>query len=101
MNSSSAAIGILGDGQLAMMLGESAHRRSIPFIGFGKDPDSSFAKRFPDQFKTDFSPCKSFTLENEFLSSAELSAIETKTHTPVCPKPTDYHHFENKIAQRR
>lgn len=100
MNSSRSAIGILGDGQLAMMLGESAHRRSIPFIGFGKDRDSSFAKRFPDQFSIDLQQCKSFTLENEFFASSELAEIGAKTQTPICPKPEDYRHFENKVAQR-
>ncbi|MBS1959249.1 MAG: ATP-grasp domain-containing protein [Bdellovibrionales bacterium] len=101
MISSSTSIGILGDGQLAMMLGESAERRKIPFIGFGKDKDSSFARRFPKNFELEIKgQCKSFTLENEFFSSEALAAFQARWHTPICPKPQDYKHFENKIAQR-
>jgi 5-(carboxyamino)imidazole ribonucleotide synthase len=106
MSASGSAIGILGDGQLAMMLGESAQRRDIPFVAFGKDRDSSFARRFPDQFSTALDAtsrgqCKSLTLENEFFSATELESFERELVAPVCPKPADYRHFENKIAQRR
>lgn len=106
MNASGTAIGILGDGQLAMMLGESAQRRDIPFIAFGKDRDSSFARRFPDHFSTALDAtsrgqCKSLTLENEFFSAEELESFERELDAPVCPRPADYRHFQNKIAQRR
>lgn len=102
MSVSGSAIGILGDGQLAMMLGESAQRRHIPFVAFGKDPQSSFARRFPEQFRTEVQgPLKSLTLENEFHSVEELETLERRTGTSICPAPEHYRHFENKIAQRR
>ena len=111
MKKTAAPLGFLGDGQLALMLGESAEAQGFDFLGFGEDRHSSFARRFPKQFVhgknndstaiIDFTKrCSVITLENEFFSSAFLHTIETESGTPLIPSSSDYRHFENKVAQR-
>jgi 5-(carboxyamino)imidazole ribonucleotide synthase len=101
MSLSHHTIGILGDGQLAMMLGEAAHKRRIPFVALSQDANSSFARRFPNQWlKSLPSQLKAITLENEFLSVAQLAQVELETTTPITPGPRSFSYFENKIAQR-
>jgi 5-(carboxyamino)imidazole ribonucleotide synthase len=112
MTNSAAPIGILGDGQLALMLGESARSHHLPFLSFGESTDSSFARAFSENFilgdtrqiETLISfakQCSVVTLENEFLSAATLEEIERRSGTRVIPSPKSYRHFETKIAQRR
>ncbi len=111
MKKIAAPIGILGEGQLALMLGESAHAQDVDFLGFGEDRDSSFARKFPNHFVQgrandataliEFAKqCSVLTLENEFLSADLLEEIEKRSGTPIVPRSSDYRHFENKFAQR-
>jgi 5-(carboxyamino)imidazole ribonucleotide synthase len=107
-----APIGILGDGQLALMLGEAATTQGIDFLGFGLDAHSSFAARFPERFvcgevtnKSQFNEfarsCSALTLENEFIPAELLKNVETETQCRVVPSPSSYQHFASKISQRQ
>lgn len=111
MKPSTAPLGILGDGQLALMLGESAHAQGLPFLAFSDNPDSSFARAFPEHFilgnaknqddLTSFAlQCSAITLENEFLSAETLTLVEEDSGTRIIPSPRSYKHFETKLAQR-
>ena len=111
MTQASAPLGILGDGQLALMLGEAAERHGIPFLAFGESLDSSFARAFPKQIVIGDSErtrdlisfakqCSVVTLENEFFPAHILEAIERESGTPVIPDSKSYRHFETKLAQR-
>jgi 5-(carboxyamino)imidazole ribonucleotide synthase len=105
-------IGILGDGQLALLLAESAKARGLSILGYGEDPNSSFARAFPSQFvlgtKKDATAlhafaqqCSVLTLENEFYSSESIKKIESEAGVRVIPDSKSYQHFENKIAQHQ
>jgi len=106
-----APLGILGDGQLALMLGEAAFSQGFDFLAFGDNKDSSFARAFPDRFiqgnpkstheLIDFArKCGTLILENEFFESAALESIENESHTPIIPSPMSYRNFETKLVQR-
>lgn len=110
-NSEAPIIGILGDGQLALMLGESARSQGVNFLAFGENINSSFANSFPDNFILGnlhnhseviaFAKlCSVITLENEFLPSELLKIIESETGTLVIPDSSSYQNFESKISQR-
>lgn len=104
-------IGILGDGQLALMLGESAQSLGVPFLIYGESKSSSCARRFPEamvygentlEALAAFAErCEVLTLENEFLSADLLAEISTKSKTPIVPDPESYAYFDHKISQRR
>ncbi len=111
MSKTAAPLGILGDGQLALMLAESATRQGFDFLSYGDDPTSSFASRFPENFVQgsrddlnklrDFAGrCSVITLENEFYPVKSLEIIENDTGIPVVPNPASYRFFESKLAQR-
>ncbi len=104
-------IGILGDGQLALMLGEAAESQGIDFLGFGADPDSSFAVRYPNRFTqgslTDRTAlnefarrCSVLTLENEFIPEPLLRSVVADAGVPIVPDPDSYRYFQDKISQR-
>lgn len=104
-------IGILGDGQLALMIGEAAESRGIPFLVLGSSRESSAARRFPDHFVLaaptdpdmiiDFAKrCRALTLENEFFGADFLREVESRSGTPVFPALATYAHFDSKRAQR-
>lgn len=108
MGATESTIGILGDGQLAMMLGEAAERRRIPFKALGQDSNSSFARRFPNHWlpfsEFDSSANTSWsclTLENEFHTVEELQKMEQVARSRMIPSPRDFSFFQNKISQRR
>jgi 5-(carboxyamino)imidazole ribonucleotide synthase len=111
MTKSAAPIGILGDGQLALMLGESAREQNIPFLAFGDNAESSFAREFPESFILGDArqtsalvafakQCSVVTLENEFFEAHVLDQVSRESLTPMIPSPASYAHFETKIAQR-
>ena len=112
MKKTAAPLGIIGDGQLALLLGEAARAQDVDFLAFGADLDSPFARTFPTQYVfdqqgdtsslTDFAKrCSVLTLENEFNSAETLVEVEKQSGTEIVPSPESYAHFENKIAQRR
>ena len=104
-------IGILGDGQLALMLGEAAFAQGIDFLGFGLDAHSSFSARFPQQFVLGDSrnssqltffarSCGALTLENEFIPFEVLKKVEAESGVPLFPSAKSYQNFSGKISQR-
>jgi 5-(carboxyamino)imidazole ribonucleotide synthase len=111
MTKASAPLGILGDGQLALMLGEAAERHGIPFLAFGESLDSSFARAFPKNSVIGISEliedlisfakqCSVVTLENEFFPADILEVVARESGTPIIPDAKSYRHFETKLAQR-
>lgn len=108
MNSapSSHSFAILGDGQLALMLGESAKDHEMTFIAIGADAHSPVASVFPEAWRRDLPEGQgpeavgAVTLENEWVSSEELTRLEERGFF-VVPNARSYRHFETKIAQRR
>ena len=104
-------VGILGDGQLALMLGEAAEAQRIEFLAFGEDAESPFAVRFPSRFVKgsprdsvaliEFAKkCSVLTLENEFLACDTLRILEKQTGVAILPDSQSYAQFESKISQR-
>lgn len=111
MVKTAAPLGILGDGQLALMLGEAAEAQGYDFRAFGEDSQSSFANRFPNKFVLGSNKnaddllrfaqgCSAITLENEFFSLESLEKLEKNSRVPVVPSPASYQFFESKVSQR-
>jgi len=113
-------IGILGDGQLALMLGEAAQgiapsSPEIPTVScysFGLDPRSSFASKFPSWhrlYKTFDELLESIRqtrvevliLENEFFTADELRRMEREASVRTFPNPDAFENFESKENQRK
>lgn len=98
-------IGIIGDGQLALMLAESFRDRKISFFCLGESPNSSMMKAFPEVTLLDRKlfqkSCDQFTLENEFLTVVELEELLAEKSGSLFPELSSYSFFANKISQRR
>lgn len=113
-------IGILGDGQLALMLGEAAQEiaatspeiLTVSCYSFGQDPRSSFASRFPSWhrlYRTLDELIESvrqtrvevLILENEFFTADELRRVEREASVHIFPNPDAFEHFESKENQRK
>jgi phosphoribosylaminoimidazole carboxylase PurK protein len=87
-------LGILGDGQLALLLAEAAEKHHIAFTSFRSPP-------FNQESLAEFARRVSWvTLENEFFSVGDLKTIEA-AGTPVVPPAKDFAHFADKISQRK
>jgi len=111
-------VGILGDGQLALMLVEATSRlgsikNSEKTISvYGPDRDSPISKKFPELHLNgtyhnskklqDFChSCDVIILENEFIQSEMLKKIFVNniSHTKLIPSLSSYEHFSNKTKQ--
>lgn len=110
--SSTYTIGFLGAGQLARMSALQAFRfgmqvavfsdRSetepaelltpLSYKGSFDDPDSimEFAKR-----------CNVISLENEFIDSEVLRAVQNESGTPIWPSPESFSLIENKLIEKQ
>ncbi len=92
MLSKEKPLGILGDGQLALLLTEAAEKHLIAVThhrsGINSESLVEFARR-----------SSVVTLENEFFSVSDLQAIEAEG-TPVVPSSKDFAYFADKISQR-
>lgn len=103
-NNTNSLVGIIGDGQLALMLAESLQKRGIKFCCLSTSDDSSMKRAFPDhttQDKINFQQTASvFTLENEFLSLSELKDLLMDKSSKLFPDLKSYSYFANKISQR-
>jgi phosphoribosylaminoimidazole carboxylase PurK protein len=103
----SVCIGILGDGQLSLMLREAAEAQGIDFKVFADaDVESVLRNSGETQQKKStlmdqFSSCSVITLENEFHTSKQLNDLSQWIGVPVVPSPEHYQNFEGKIAQRK
>jgi 5-(carboxyamino)imidazole ribonucleotide synthase len=97
-------VGIIGDGQLALMLAESLTKLQINFCCLSSSRDSSMSNLFPEQTTQNkdlfFHKSTVFTLENEFLSTEELKSLLKDKAPRLFPKLSSYGHFSDKISQR-
>lgn len=93
MLSTEKPLGILGDGQLALMLAEAASRLKVPVSQYRGGVNSEGLLSFAKQVSV-------VTLENEFFSVADLASIEA-AGVPVVPPSKDFAHFADKISQRK
>lgn len=98
-------IGIMGDGQLALMLAESLHRRGISFKCLKQSESSPMERTFPTECTSDpelfRKLCDIFTLENEFLKLNELKELLREKADRLFPTLESYSHFADKISQRK
>ncbi len=97
-------IGIIGDGQLALMLAESLTKKHLQFTALLQSENSPMERLFPEAVTRDtakfVSECDAFTLENEFLKASELQdLLGNKIHS-LFPDISSYRHFADKISQR-
>ncbi len=102
--STSQKIGIIGDGQLALMLAEALTKKERNFLCLGSSSSSPMEKLFPEYTTRDEelfrASCSVFVLENEFLSTKDLAALLREKTSALFPDVDSYAHFQNKVAQR-
>lgn len=105
-------IGFLGAGQLARMSSLQAFRYGMQVAVF-----SDRSENEPVQFMTPYSysgsfddidsmlefasSCDVITLENEFIDSEILSALQRKSGTPIYPSPKSFALIENKLIEKQ
>ncbi len=104
-------IGILGDGQLSMMMVDAYHELGgrVYVLGETADgPASHVADRLivgdPSKLKDliDFyREVDIVTLENEFYDSRLLSQASVESETPVYPDPNRFGLIEDKLSEKR
>lgn len=104
-------IGILGDGQLSMMMVQAYQAlggRAFVFGGSDDGPASQVADQVfvgkPESvadFQGFFNAVDIVTLENEFLDSQILSRVSASCETPVRPDPDRFGLIEDKLAEKR
>lgn len=106
-------IGILGDGQLALMLTQAARDRGVAVLALSTSPDSPMARLCPaetvlttslrdDAALLAFARRASvMTLESEFWAAERLEWLERESGVPIVPSPPHFAWFEGKLAQRR
>ena len=97
-------IGIIGDGQLALMLAESLTRMGTPFLCLSAATQSPVRTYFPEAVITDHerfkNECNIFTLENEFHTTHQLNDLLGHKAKDLFPDLKSYSHFADKISQR-
>src|SRR6056297_162905 len=105
-------IGFLGAGQLARMSSLQAFRFGIQVAAY-----SDRSENEPVQFMTPYSSSGSFkdvgsmaqfaagcdiiTLENEFIDSEILAAVQEKSGTKIFPSPDSFRLIENKLIEKQ
>lgn len=103
--SASTKVGIIGDGQLALMLAEALTKINTPFLCLSTAQDSPMHAFFPDSITSDTqkfrSECDVFTLENEFHTIPELHDLLQVKSGKLFPEINSYNFFADKISQRR
>lgn len=108
---SNVRIGVLGDGQLAMLIAQSAKRFKCKIVIYSTDKSSpaiSYADEVIfgndykdlDSLERFFNNSDKIILENEFVSSDILMTLEEKTDVQVFPNTFDYKRLETKVLQR-
>lgn len=97
-------VGIIGDGQLALMLSESLTKLNQPFLCLSMAEESPMHTYFPDNITSNtarfLSECEVFTLENEFHTLDELKLLLKDKTDQLFPDLLSYSHFADKISQR-
>jgi 5-(carboxyamino)imidazole ribonucleotide synthase len=104
-HNTSIRVGIIGDGQLALMLAEACRKHGIDFRCLSRDLDSSVRNVFPEHCTSDpalfRSECQAFTLENEFHSVEELRDLLKEKSDQLFPRLESYQYFADKLSQRK
>jgi 5-(carboxyamino)imidazole ribonucleotide synthase len=99
-----ARIGIIGDGQLALMLAEALVKTKSSFLCLSESPESPMHTFFPDHITSDRekfkNECTVFTLENEFHTIPELQKLLGDKADLLFPEVSSYSFFADKISQR-
>lgn len=97
-------IGIIGDGQLALMLAEALEKREVPFLALSTSHESPMHTFFPQAVTSDQKKfreeCTIFTLENEFHTIPELRLLLGNKIDLLFPEAESYAFFADKISQR-
>jgi len=105
MDVTQAIVGIIGDGQLALMLAESLQKFDIKFRCLSVAKNSPMMREFPKHTTLDYksfqSECTVFTLENEFQTTEELEKLLLDKTQYLFPDLPSYQHFSDKISQRQ
>jgi len=102
-------IGILGDGQLAMMMTQAYQSMGGKTVVFAKRPGGP-ASNVADELIIGSSKCIEdlvaffkqadiVTLENEFIDSQLLIDASAHSETPVAPHPARYQLIEDKLSE--
>lgn len=104
-------VGILGDGQLAMMMAQAYQKLGGTVYIYGDSSDGPASTAADQTFvgeSDDIDALTSFydavdivTLENEFFDSQVLSSISDQTSTPVLPDPGQFGLIEDKLSEKR
>lgn len=109
-NSDLPVVGILGDGQLAMMMAEAYHDMGGRVIILGASdsgPASSVAEKvFVGELEHDdvvsefFNAADIVTLENEFNDGTLLVSLSEKYQTPIYPDPAGFEKIGDKLSEK-
>ncbi len=104
-------IGVLGDGQLAMMMIQAYQDlggRAYVFGGSDDGPASTVADKVfigdpsnLNELEDFFNAVDVVTLENEFNDSELLSAASSRCATPLLPDPKRFGLIEDKLSEKR
>ena len=97
-------IGILGDGQLSLMLVEAALSLGQDVVVAGEDKDSPVARTYPEVYVGDdyvsfFSQARVVTLENEFYTPSQLKSWQKKYGFELIPDMLSYESLSTKWKQ--
>lgn len=97
-------IGIIGDGQLALMLSESLAKLGEEFLCLSTAKESPMHTYFPENITDNteqfLKECSVFTLENEFHTIDELKCLLKDKSESLFPDLSSYSYFADKISQR-
>lgn len=104
-------IGILGDGQLAMMMAQAYQRLGGKTYVLGNASDNPACEvadkvfignpEIFDEVEEFFKAVDVVTLENEFNDSSLLSYASFRCNTPVLPDPNKFGLIEDKLSEKR
>ncbi len=104
-NITETVVGIIGDGQLALMLAEALHKKGIQFCCLCTSDASPMKRVFPDNTTQDkhlFQQSATiYTLESEFFTTTELEHLLKAKTNKLFPDIKSYSCFADKISQRR
>lgn len=110
-NNNLPMVGILGDGQLAMMMAQAYQALGGKVAVFGES-DSGPASQVADtlfvgnpnelaDLEGFFNACDVVTLENEFNDSRILGLASAQCNTPVLPDPSKFGLIEDKLSEKQ